>query len=110
MVFAQDLNSEQRADSVQSRVPVIEPEQDLGLRLIEQCCKQEQCCEPVLTLQSQGCCECCEQEQGPEPGLTLQSRGSEPELIKSKVQTGLVLAAVERWGALEVVLEEIVVQ
>ena len=77
--------------------------------LIEQCCEQKKCCEPGLTLQSRGCCECCEQEQGPEPGLTLQNRGSEPELIQSKVQTGLVLAAVERWGALEVVLEEIVV-
>ena len=64
----------------------------------------------MLTLQSRGCCECCEQEQGTEPGLTMQSRGSELKLIQSKVQTGLVLAAVLRWGALEVGLEEIVVQ
>ena len=58
-----------------------------------------------MPLQSQGCCECCEQEQGLELGLTLQGRGSEPELVQSKVQIGLVLAAVDRWGALEVVVQ-----
>ena len=63
-----------------------------------------------MTLQSLGCCECGEQEQGPEPILTLQGQGPEPELIQAKVQTGLVLAAVVRWGVLEMVLEEIVVQ
>ena len=36
LVFAQGLNSGQRADSVQSRVPVKEQEQDLGAHELDQ--------------------------------------------------------------------------